>query len=342
MRSRKGEPPSSLTFFSVSTLDAEFFFSFFHRASVVIGVGPLSTSTQNNTTHLLSLSLPSNKTNNFQLPSWGYTRYANHLASWGYASVQYDPDPYWLTIMPRGVESELFVNPVIEWALGPGAVAAGTQLDARRMGVTGHSLGGKVSVLALGASKTGSQHAGPTNISAAFLLDAVDIRIVTHEAPYFYSNMGETFANITVPIGAMGMPLRDRCTIPGHSWDIVYPSARKGSWMFLVYKSSHVVWMAAADDAKDKIVFDYATFMCGGVGDNSKEATIKYTLAAMTAWFDGGAVGDPGKAAGGVGDPNTPALQQQFLSWAESPEQEKWVWFGIKNSSRFDAAGAGR
>ena len=251
--------------------------------------------------------------------------------------MQYDPDPYWLTIMPRGVETELFVNPVIEWALGPGAAAARTQLDARRMGVTGHSLGGKVSVLALGYSKTGSQHAGPTNISAAFLLDAVDIRIVSHEAPYFYSNLGEVFANITAPIGAMGMPLRDKCTIPGHSWDVVYPSARKGSWMFLVYKSSHVVWMAAADDAKDKIVFDYATFMCGGIGENSKEATIKYTLAAMTAWFDGGAVGDPGKAAGGVGDPNTPALQQQFLSWAESPEQEKWVWFGIKNSSRFDA-----
>ena len=236
----------------------------------------------------------------------------------------------------RGVETELFVNPVIEWAVGAGAAAANTQLDVRRMGVTGHSLGGKVSVLALGYSKTGSRHAGPTNISAAFLLDAVDIRIVTHEAPYFYSNMGETFANITVPIGAMGMPLRDKCTIPGHSWDVVYPSARKGSWMFLVYHSSHVVWMAAADDARDRIVFDYATFMCGGIGDNSKEATIKYTLAAMTAWFDGGAVGDPGKAAGGVGDPNTPALQQQFLSWAESPAQEKWVWFGIKNSSRFD------
>ena len=273
-----------------------------------------------------------------QLPSWGYTRYANHLASWGYATVQYDPDPYWLTITPRGIESELFVNPVIEWALGPGAAAANTQLDSRRMGVTGHSLGGKQAALALGYAKTGSKHAGPTNISAAFLLDAVDIRIVSHEAPYFYSNMGETFANITVPIGAMGMPLRDKCTPPGHSWDVVYPAARKGSWMFLVYKSSHVVWLAAEDPygARDKIVFDYATFMCGGIGPNSKEATIKYTLAAMTAWFDGGAIGDPGKAAGGIGDPNTPALQQQFLSWVEAPAQEKWVWFGIKNSSRFD------
>jgi len=307
------------------------FFFFFHRASPSTSdLRPLLQLT------FLSPQTPTHTQSTNQLPSWGYTRYANHLASWGYAAVQYDPEPYWLTIMPRGVETELFVNPVIEWALGPGAAAANTQLDARRMGVTGHSLGGKVSVLALGYSKTGSKHAGPTNISAAFLLDAVDIRIVTHEAPYFYSNMGETFANITVPIGAMGMPIRDKCTIAGHSWDIVYPSARKGSWMFLVYKSSHVIWMAAAEEAKDKIVFDYATFMCGGVGPNSKEATIKYTLAAMTAWFDGGNVGDPGKAAGGVGDANTPALQQQFLSWAQSPVQEKWVWFGIKNSSRFD------
>ena len=224
------------------------FFFFFHRASPSTSdLRPLLQLT------FLSPQTPTHTQSTNQLPSWGYTRYANHLASWGYAAVQYDPEPYWLTIMPRGVETELFVNPVIEWALGPGAAAANTQLDARRMGVTGHSLGGKVSVLALGYSKTGSKHAGPTNISAAFLLDAVDIRIVTHEAPYFYSNMGETFANITVPIGAMGMPIRDKCTIAGHSWDIVYPSARKGSWMFLVYKSSHVVWMAAAEEAKDKI-----------------------------------------------------------------------------------------
>ena len=343
-----GEPSFQFLLFSVSTFihwtrrKREFFLFLLSQSRGVIVVVvalnlALSTSLSQHNAHTTkknTLSLKKKKKK--KLPSWGYTRYANHLASWGYATVQYDPDPYWLTIMPRGVETELFVNPVIEWAVGAGAAAANTQLDVRRMGVTGHSLGGKVSVLALGYSKTGSRHAGPTNISAAFLLDAVDIRIVTHEAPYFYSNMGETFANITVPIGAMGMPLRDKCTIPGHSWDVVYPSARKGSWMFLVYHSSHVVWMAAADDARDRIVFDYATFMCGGIGDNSKEATIKYTLAAMTAWFDGGAVGDPGKAAGGVGDPNTPALQQQFLSWAESPAQEKWVWFGIKNSSRFD------
>lgn len=199
------------------------------------------------------------------------------------------------------------------------------------MAVTGHSLGGKQSILALGYAKTGSQHAGPTNISAAFPMDAVDIRLVSHDSPYFYSNMGETMANITVPIGATGMPLRDKCTPPGHSYDIVFPAARPGSWLFLFYQTSHVAWLSGEQkDPRDKLIFDYGTFMCGGVGKNSHEATVKYTLAAMTAWFDGGNIGDPGKAAGGIQDANTPALQQQFLSWAMAPAQQHWVWFGIK------------
>ena len=84
-----------------------------------------------------------------QSPSALYASYASHLASWGYAVLQYDAASI-INLTPDAAEVG-FLAPVWAWAVGA-AAAAGAPLAADSLLVAGHSWGGKLAALHFCAS----------------------------------------------------------------------------------------------------------------------------------------------------------------------------------------------
>lgn len=101
----------------------------------------------------------------FQLPATQYEGYAEHLASFGYVACTVE---YPAGFSPNNVANADDVSATIDWAIGASA-SDGNPLtglvDETRIGVAGHSLGGKVSVL------TASRDA---RVGAVVGLDPVD------------------------------------------------------------------------------------------------------------------------------------------------------------------------
>ena len=78
----------------------------------------------------------------FQLARTQYAIFCQHLATWGYVCVTHD---YPSSGSHQDKARE--IGKIIDWATGTGSGLAG-RVDAARIGVAGHSLGGKVSIQA--------------------------------------------------------------------------------------------------------------------------------------------------------------------------------------------------
>lgn len=78
----------------------------------------------------------------FQMQRTQYTSYAKHLATWGFAVVLTDYADTGFTADHNKLAQD--VPAVITWALAQTPLA----VDAQKIAVTGHSLGGKISVYA--------------------------------------------------------------------------------------------------------------------------------------------------------------------------------------------------
>ncbi|MFO0552944.1 MAG: hypothetical protein U0271_31440 [Polyangiaceae bacterium] len=80
----------------------------------------------------------------FQLPASQYTNYATRLASFGYVAVLADYPTSFFGLSHVDVATDLLAS--VDWALADATV--GGLIDSQKIGMTGHSLGGKTSLLA--------------------------------------------------------------------------------------------------------------------------------------------------------------------------------------------------
>lgn len=98
----------------------------------------------------------------FQLPASQYVVSAQHLASFGFVAcvTAYNASLF----SPNHLANAKEVIAVVDWALDP-AGPLGGETDPSRVGAAGHSLGGRLSVLAAGLDE---------RIDAVFAMDPVD------------------------------------------------------------------------------------------------------------------------------------------------------------------------
>ena len=100
----------------------------------------------------------------FQIAASAYTVYVQHLATYGYVACTVDYNAPFIGI--SHVKSALELSGAIDWALSaaiPPALIG--KIDASRIGMSGHSLGGKLSIMAAKSDP---------RIKASLTLDPVD------------------------------------------------------------------------------------------------------------------------------------------------------------------------
>jgi pimeloyl-ACP methyl ester carboxylesterase len=136
-------------------------------------------------------------THGFMLGPGNYTSYGQHLASWGFIVV--------MPQMPGGImppshrELKEYLGKILDWIDGNASDPSGPLLgraDPARLGLSGHSMGGKISLLLC------TEDSRPT---ASFTVDPVDAAGMPLASPVDYPSVTPELMNlITVPIGLVG------------------------------------------------------------------------------------------------------------------------------------------
>jgi dienelactone hydrolase len=143
----------------------------------------------------------------FQLDPALYASYGSHLASWGYVVVM-PKMPGGLIGGPTHRELAIDLGAVLDWLDGNAAEPSGPLggvADASRIGLAGHSLGGKISLLTA---------AGDARVAAVFGVDPVDAAggPGASSAVDYPSVTPELMDQITVPIALVGETTNATCT----------------------------------------------------------------------------------------------------------------------------------
>jgi len=128
----------------------------------------------------------------FQATHAGYTGTALHLASHGYVVLQADPEaPFSVTGVDH-LAMTMDVMAVIDWALGAEGPAA---IDADAIGVTGHSLGGKIATMTAAADP---------RVDALFGIDPVDGGGPTGVSDTRPDVVPSQVMDLAIPVGFVG------------------------------------------------------------------------------------------------------------------------------------------
>ena len=138
-------------------------------------------------------------THGFQLSPTDYTSYGQHLASWGFIVIM--PAMPGSIISPKThVKLKEYLVKILDWVASDNAVPTGVlkgKGDLARIGLSGHSMGGKISLL------TCTEDARP---KASFVIDPVDATgspLPVNAADY-PSVTPELMPKITIPVGYLG------------------------------------------------------------------------------------------------------------------------------------------
>ena len=243
-----------------------------------------------------------------QTPSFVYRSYATHLASWGYAVLQYDLATG-VNLTPDAIEVG-FLPSLVAWAVAA-AAGEGSSLDtADRLVVAGHSRGGKLAALQFCSPPAG------LSIAAAGLIDPVDSTVFSPESPPYPSAIACFKARDPGPVSLMGAGIVGACNPPGANYpDWAAVVEAPPSWTARILKAAHgtFVYSKPLDVAVD------AVCVPGGV---SHEVAATTAAAQLTAWFD---LQLPIQH----GLPGVDDLQSQWRDWAEN--QGAWMeWMGLR------------
>ena len=136
-------------------------------------------------------------THGFMLGPGNYTSYGRHLASWGFIVVM--PQMPGGIIPPNHRELKEYLGKILDWIDANASEPSGPLLgraDPARIGLSGHSMGGKISLLLC------TEDSRPT---ASFTVDPVDAAGMPLADPVDYPSVTpELMDRITVPIGLVG------------------------------------------------------------------------------------------------------------------------------------------
>ncbi|MCA9610810.1 MAG: hypothetical protein KC619_34680 [Myxococcales bacterium] len=139
----------------------------------------------------------------FQLSPDDYASYGEHLASWGYVVVM-PQMPGGLIGGPNHRELGEHLGAILDWVAAGGDEIAG-RVDATRIALAGHSLGGKISLL---------RASSDSRVRAVFGVDPVDSGAgpLGGSAADYPSVTPELMGSITVPIVLLGETTNGSCT----------------------------------------------------------------------------------------------------------------------------------
>lgn len=126
----------------------------------------------------------------FQIPSSAYRNWAEHLASWGFITVRADPAA---GFSPNHTAMSQDLRSVLNDVLLPEALPVA--VDAGRIALSGHSLGGKVSLMAA---------EGDARVRALFVFDPVNGAGPSGYSPDQPNIIPQPMGSFALPIGVLG------------------------------------------------------------------------------------------------------------------------------------------
>jgi len=161
----------------------------------------------------------------FQMARAQYLSYAEHLASWDFVAIVTDYAESGFSIDHQRIAND--VPAVITWALGDGSLA----IDPDRIATLGHSLGGKISLLAASADP---------RIKAVVAWDPVDSNAPS-VAPEKMGAIGAAVAVIGETTNATGgfMP----CAPAAENFTQFYAAATSPALQATVANADHMDWV---------------------------------------------------------------------------------------------------
>eukprot|EP00884_Botryococcus_braunii_P013219 jgi/Botrbrau1/21899/Bobra.0249s0027.2 len=173
--------------------------------------------------------------NGFEARLSHYKRYAEHLASWGYAVVQYETGL--LSLLNEQVELPYMEEILMELKDGtdPQSKAVQGRIDFGNVAVGGHSRGGKLAAL---------HFARKPYLRACYLLDAVDNTKFAPESAAHPSATKEVQKGGR-PLGLVGAHMIGSCNPQGSNWKFMWPRMPPGSWLTVVGGASHTSFLDA-------------------------------------------------------------------------------------------------
>ncbi|MCS6797286.1 MAG: hypothetical protein NZ898_01935 [Myxococcota bacterium] len=207
----------------------------------------------------------------FQLTSADYLSTVEHLATHGFVVLRADPPASLVSV--DHVQMAADVRAVVGWALEADGLLAG-RVDPDRVGLAGHSLGGKVAAMAA---------AEDPRIGAVFGIDPVNAgNPITGFTPSLPDILPEVVATLDMPVGFVGETTNAEgfgqpCAPRDGNFQQFYAAATGAPWA--------ASWEIAGADHMD--FPDRCGLLCGactpGTADPARVRAITRTLA--TAFF---------------------------------------------------------
>lgn len=211
----------------------------------------------------------------FQLAGTDYLILGRRLASHGFVVLL----PTWDNALALRSHAELAqdATALLDWALGEGSPVA-DRLDPARVGLAGHSRGGKQSFLAALADD---------RIGAVFGVDPVDSAPPFGGDPAGYPSVApERMPDLHVPVGVIGAGRGAEGVVPcapeADNWDDYYDAANPPAHAWLIGGAGHMDFLDACG---------LTCLACPG-GDDPAFAR-GYTGGALVAFFQVYLNGDP-------------------------------------------------
>jgi predicted dienelactone hydrolase len=202
----------------------------------------------------------------FQMARTQYTSYATHLATWGFVAILTDYAESGFSIDHQRIAND--IPAVITWALAQSNLA----IDSQKIAVAGHSLGGKVSILAATSD---------ARIRAIVAWDPVDANTpsVTPEKMNLTTAAIAVIGETTNATGGF-MP----CAPAADNFTQFYAAAPSPALQATVAGADHMDW-----------VDDPTCFTCGlcGAGSAPPERARTATKRLDGAWLRKHLLGDP-------------------------------------------------
>jgi len=198
----------------------------------------------------------------FQLDRAQYTSYAEHLASWGFVVILTTYAESGFSINHEAIAAD--VPKVIDWALADTTLA----IDAQKIGLAGHSLGGKISVRAASLD---------ARVKAVVGWDPVDSTNGGSVAP-------ERVTGLTARLAVVGetthptppSAFRQACPPAAENFQTFYSAAPGPALQVTVTGADHMDW-----------VDDPGCFVCGFCDAGAADAALTRTITRRlnVAWL---------------------------------------------------------
>jgi chlorophyllase len=174
----------------------------------------------------------------FQIPGAQYHGYADRLATHGYIACSAD---FPAGFTPNHAESAKDLSGALDWALGANSASGNPltgKLDPSLVGVMGHSLGGKLSVLAAASDPRFKAVLGLDPVDSSMLCNPTDCPDASSALPLAIPTafLGETL-DATAGLGGQA------CAPAADNYQTFYANAATPSYRFTLNGANHMSFL---------------------------------------------------------------------------------------------------